>query len=169
MSTNARVMYREGTSADAEGVGAVHHAAVHHAGAEAYPPDALEHWSGPLTGARLKEWSARLSDANEYFTVAVTEGVVVAFGSLLLETDRLRGTYVKPDHARAGIGSELLAHLEENAVTNGLDHLQVDASINARAFYAHHGYEVIEETTHRLEDGYEIACIRMRKALPSGA
>jgi hypothetical protein len=39
------------------------------------------------------------------------------------------------------------------------------ASINAEAFYARHGFAVVERGTHRLHSGVEMACVRMRKAL----
>ena len=38
-------------------------------------------------------------------------------------------------------------------------------SLNAVPFYRAHGYEQLEETTHRLADRVELRCIRMRKIL----
>jgi len=37
--------------------------------------------------------------------------------------------------------------------------------LNARHFYEAHGYETLEQTTHLLEDGFAISCIRMAKVL----
>jgi putative acetyltransferase len=165
MTMNAEVRLRRAKAEDAEGMAAVHHSAVHHAGAEAYPPDVLEHWSGPLNRERIADWHQRIVDTNELFMVAESEGVILGFGSIQIDSSRLRGTYVKPDHARTGIGRDLLESLEQLAISTDLDRLQVDSSLNASNFYAAHGYTVLEQTTHQLDDGFAIACIRMTKAL----
>lgn len=165
MTRNAAVRIREAKGEDAQGIAAVHHAAVHHAGAEAYPPDVLQHWSGPLNRERIKAWQNRIVDPDELFMVAESEGVVIGFGSILTSEGRLRGTYVKPEHARTGIGGSLLENLERLANSSGLDRLQVDSSLNASHFYQAHGYETLEQTTHLLEDGFAISCIRMAKVL----
>ncbi|MDG2029950.1 MAG: GNAT family N-acetyltransferase [Phycisphaerales bacterium] len=165
MTRNAAVRIREAKGDDAEGIAAVHHAAVHHAGAEAYPPDVLQHWSGPLNRERITDWQHRIVDPDEHFMVAESEGVIIGFGSILAGEGRLRGTYVKPEHARAGIGRDLLENLEQLAISSGVNRLQVDSSLNARHFYEAHGYETLEQTTHLLEDGFAISCIRMAKVL----
>ena len=165
MTINPKISVREAEGGDAEGIAAVHHAAVHNAGGETYPPDALNHWSGPLNQQRIDDWHRRIQDDAEPFVVAESEGTIIGFGSILPQSGRLRGTYVKPEHERTGIGRKLLARLEEIAADSGLERLQVDSSLNAGSFYTARGYELLEQTTHQLEDGFKIACLRMSKAL----
>lgn len=77
-----------------------------------------------------------------------------------------KGLYVHPNSGRQGIGARILAVLEQAAIALGLLYLQIDAAINAEAFYHKQGFEVIEYTTHRLACGQEMACVRMQKTLP---
>jgi hypothetical protein len=51
---------------------------------------------------------------------------------------------------RRGVGAAILSRLEEAAVKRGALRLQLQSSINAEAFYARHGYQAFERTTHRL-------------------
>jgi hypothetical protein len=43
--------------------------------------------------------------------------------------------------------------------------LQVDASVNAEAFYQHAGYEIVERSVFRLGGGIEMASVKMKKEL----
>jgi putative acetyltransferase len=54
-------------------------------------------------------------------------------------------------------------------VTEGVLRLDLDASINFEAFYARHGYAVVERTVHRFQSGHEMACVKMRKVLRPSA
>ena len=69
MTINPKISVREAEGGDAEGIAAVHHAAVHNAGGETYPPDALNHWSGPLNQQRIDDWHRRIQDDAEPFVV----------------------------------------------------------------------------------------------------
>ena len=77
----------------------------------------------------------------------------------------LQGLYVHPGFGRCGIGSKILAALEQEAALLGLSYLKADASINAEAFYRKQGFEVIEYGTHQLASGQKMTCVKMRKTL----
>jgi putative acetyltransferase len=77
----------------------------------------------------------------------------------------VRAVYVHGDHAREGVGSALLAHLEDRARERGLAALVLWSSLNAVRFYERHGYERVRETTHETTGGVELGVVVMRKAL----
>ena len=58
-----------------------------------------------------------------------------------------------------------LEQLEQAAVDLSLPQLELEASLNAEAFYRRHGYEVVERALHRLASGHDMASVKMRKSL----
>ena len=156
---------RPATPADASAMRALHTAAVRELGATAYDADQLEAWAAPDTDRD----GFPFDDPDHYLVVATRNGDVAGFGQLYTPDREIVADYVHPDHARQGVGSTLLAHLEGYARGRGFDHLELTASLNAVAFYEHHGYEVVEETeldrSHRVE-GVVLPVAVMEKPLP---
>jgi N-acetylglutamate synthase-like GNAT family acetyltransferase len=97
--------------------------------------------------------------------VAETEGRIVGFAQLVTAQQEVRAVYVLPEAGGRGIGSALLARLEIAARGLGIEAVELRASLNAVPFYLASGYEQLEDTTHRLADGTELRCVRMRKSL----
>ncbi|MFM7506366.1 MAG: GNAT family N-acetyltransferase [Rubrivivax sp.] len=156
---------RPAVAADAEAIVAVHHAAVHRSACGAYAQEVLDIWSAPPGAARHERMRQVIADGDELVRVVQEGGDVVAFGSIVPRTQELRAVYVHPAAGRRGIGALLLAALETLAREHGLARLQMDASINAEAFYRRAGYGVVERGAHPLRDGLSMDCVRMLKAL----
>jgi putative acetyltransferase len=76
--------------------------------------------------------------------------------------------YVDPNFAGEGVGSSLLETLETTARENDLESLGLLASVNARGFYEHHGYEFVAETTFQFGEDVEGPAVEMRKELGGG-
>jgi GNAT superfamily N-acetyltransferase len=85
----------------------------------------------------------------------------VVDGTVSLKGDTIYAFFVAPDRQGTGIGSSLLAYVEEVARSQGLQSLTVDASITARRFYErrHYRLEKIER------DGNYGTVITMKKDL----
>ncbi len=149
---------------DAAAIIEIHAAAVHQTAAAYYPEVVIHSWARlPITRERIKRVKERwIENPNHRIVVAKQNSQIVGFG-FIHRNNELQGLYVHPDFGRCGIGSKILAVLEQKAVDEGLSYLQVDASINAEAFYNKHGFEVIEYSTHQLASGQEMACVKMRK------
>lgn len=157
---------RPATPADAPAMCTLHTAAVRELGSTAYDADQVEAWVAPDADRD----GFPFDDPGHYLVVATHDGDEVAgFGQLHVPEREVVADYVHPDHARRGVGSTLLAHLEGYARGRGFDHLELTASINAVDFYEHHGYEVVEETVldidHRVE-GVVLPVAVMEKQLP---
>lgn len=168
MSRHATISLRKATGNDAEGMAAVHHAAVYKTGATTYPPELLKHWSGPLNAERITDIRVHLESGSSHYLVAETEGIVVGFSSIDLQSRELRGPFINPDFGREGIGSELVAALEDVAAERGFEELFVDASLNAEHFFAELGYELLGENVSTLPDGTELPTKRMHKKIEPG-
>jgi putative acetyltransferase len=161
------VEIRPATTADAEAIIDLHFAAVHQTAAAFYPTEILDIWSRLPDEARYQRIRDAIAKGEELFLVAEDGSGVVGFGSIVPSAQELRAVYVHPKVGRTGIGSRILTSLERLAIDRGVSHLQMDASINAESFYRHAGYESVERGVHRLGNGHEMACVKMKKC-PTG-
>ena len=73
-----------------------------------------------------------------YVLVAVVDQAIIATAAL--EGDRLVTFFVHPQHQRRGIGTRLLARLEQVAREAEVTTLHVEASLTGASFYERHGY-----------------------------
>jgi GNAT superfamily N-acetyltransferase len=156
---SARARIRAAVAADAEAVWRVHTTSVRGLCAGWYTEQEITVWTGRL----IAEAYVRAIEAH-VMVVAERDGVV-GFGELDLERGEVVAVYVLPAVAGAGIGSDLLAHLEETARAAGFRHLTLCASLNAEAFYARRGWRAGAREKHRLTPGVAVDCVRMDKAL----
>ena len=159
------IRIRPAVEADATGLSRVHFAAVRRTAAPFYPTDVIERWSPAPDERRREQFRSAIVGNDELFLVAERGGEVVGFGSIVPSSEELRAVYVHPDVGRSGVGGAILRGLEELAMARGLWRLQMDASLNAEAFYSRQGYEVIERGIHRMGAGVGMACVKMRKSL----
>lgn len=81
--------------------------------------------------------------------VAVIDGEIVGTGSL--EGTTVRSMFVRPDHARRGIGTALMREIEMLAIARGLQRLDLQSSITAEGFYRRHGFEAVRDHIHGRE------------------
>ena len=76
--------------------------------------------------------------------VAERDGKIIGTASLDAVADQygeLCTFFVHPDHQQSGVGSELLAAIEEIARESGMDHIQIDSSVTGAPFYLRRGYQ----------------------------
>ncbi len=158
---------RPAVEADAAAMAEAHYSAVHVSAANSYPSEILELWSPALSAARTEVFRGALRGGRELFLVAEEASAVVGFGSIVPSANELRSVYVHADHGLRGVGSVLLKELEVLAESRGCSDLEFNASLNAEPFYARNGYVAVARGAQRLTGGREMACVTMRKKLPS--
>ena len=162
---NLGVHMRPATVADAIAIIDLHFAAVHQTAGSFYPPEVLDNWSSQPGDTRYEQIRRAVAKGEELFVIAEDASGVIGFGSIVPTLQELRAVYVHPKAGHRGIGSQILAYLEQLALDQGAVQLQMDASINAEAFYSRAGYDVVERGVHRLRSGHEMACVKMKKRL----
>jgi putative acetyltransferase len=156
------VRIRPARPADAVPITEAHVAAIEAFGPEAYDDEEVAAW------AKRDERDSSidgLDDPDVYVVTAERDGEVAGFGRLHLDDAEVIAVYVHPDHARAGVGSALLASLEGYARGAGLSALSLVASLNAVDFYERAGYERVQAVSHETSAGVELDCVEMRKEL----
>ena len=158
---------RTAAAGDAEAIARIHHAAVHGTAAASYAPEVIESWAARLAEQTFE--AVRGEILNDDFVVLVAEAgnELTGFGMIAASAAEVRAVYVHPDHGRQGIGAAILRQLEQQAGERKIKQLHLSSSINAEAFYAKHGYHVVERGTHTLRSGREMACVKMSKVLNS--
>ncbi|WP_255195064.1 GNAT family N-acetyltransferase [Halorarius litoreus] len=149
---------RLATPDDAQALPDLHSDAVEAFGPGHYTPEQVDRWSS--RGERTPE-GYPVDEPAQHFTVCVRDGEVAGFGHLAIEAEAVHAVYVHPDHARAGVGSALLAELEGFARGRGVDTLALQSSLNAVGFYEQAGYDRL----HESESPGGLPVVEMRKHL----
>jgi putative acetyltransferase len=125
-----------------------------------YAREELEAWAA---GMRPEAIERALADPGKTLLVALADGEVAGFA--LFEPGEVLAMYVHPEHARQGLGGNLLARAETAARQAGCGTLRLTASRNAVAFYAANGFRGSGEDVFRLRGGLSLACLKMEKCL----
>ena len=156
---------RAARSQDVPGMITVKHAAVFQIGAENYPPELLERWSGHLDQAHIKRLKDRVAEDTMQFCVAVLDKVVMGYGALDLESGEIGGPFTRPDHGREGIGSLILQRLEDDAAQAGLQEVIAESPPNVSLFFTKHGFTSMGPSSIALVDGGSLKSIRVKKKI----
>jgi putative acetyltransferase len=156
MSFSVRRARRE----DDEAIGRMHVASIRELCRTHYSPGEIEGWAAP----RGIDFYVKAIEGKEFY-VAEGEGEIIGFATLNLAGGEVEAVYVHPAATRRGVGLKLVRTLEERAREGGLKSLHLCASLNAVEFYERAGFVRQRDTSHRLANGVEIACVLMSKGL----
>ncbi len=161
----SRIELKPANISDAENIMDIHSSAVHETAASWYPEEILENWAMRKTPEKIKQLTEAIQGGEEIFIVGRTNNRTVGFGIMAPKYDEVKAVYVHPEFSRQGIGTRILARLEQIAIEQGVKSLDLDASLNAEEFYATNGFVVIERGVHELRSGHKMQCVKMRKTL----
>jgi putative acetyltransferase len=146
----------------------VHRASIRNIAARDYPASVIDSWAPlPITQETVNAFLQ--NPDNEIRLIAEIDGKPAGIGAVVIAKSELRACYVAPEFSRQGIGSALVAEIEDIAREHGLSVLQLESSVTAEPFYVAHGYEVIERGEHMLSSGVRMAAVKMQKRLDGGA
>ncbi|WP_337103278.1 GNAT family N-acetyltransferase [Paenibacillus sp. YIM B09110] len=115
---------------------------VHSVNKKDYSQEQLEAWASmDDEELRIESWKDSLNKNITY--VALINGKIVGFSDMTGDghLDRL---YVHKDFQGQGIATSLVNVLESEARRLGLNELDTEASITAKSFFEHRGYEVVQ-------------------------
>jgi putative acetyltransferase len=112
---------------------------VHRVNCKDYSLEQINAWAPALS--ELGCWQPQF--LSQWTFVAEEGSKIVGFCEL--EQDGHIGCfYGHYQHQRQGVGSSLLQHVEAIALQQGCDRLYTEASITARPFFEHWGFQVIQ-------------------------
>ena len=133
---------RTATLADVERVKEIRHAAFSEHAPSAYSPQQVENILDGLDEPELVDMVER-----GLLFVAVIDSEICGTAGWL--DGNVRHVYVAPELTRTGIGSALLAHVEQDFVDrNGAREVRLGAVAYARGFYEANGYQVRRVETY---------------------
>lgn len=104
-------------------------------------PVALEQWLRNKTPGHFVQW---LANPESCIVVAEVASVLCGVG-LIRRNGELDLCYILPGWERLGIGRAILAALEAQARSWGLEKLHLISTITARPFYERHGFVLSDE------------------------
>lgn len=131
------MLIREYIPLDCEQMAELFYHTVHTVNAGDYTEQQLAVWATGSVG--LEEWNQSFLAHDT--VVAVKDTIIVGFGDIDA-TGYLDRLYVHKDYQGQGIGSAICDKLEGAVAVN---RIITHASITAKPFFVHRGYEVIKE------------------------
>jgi GNAT superfamily N-acetyltransferase len=151
---------RPARESDVDAIFRVHADSIRALCRERYGPREIAAW----IAFRPRE-AYRLALASRDLFVAEWQGEIVGFGQLDARRGEIEACYVAPEAVASGIGSALLARMEDEARRRGHTVVRLNATLNAEPFYARMGYRWLGRARHRVAADVELDCVRMEKSL----
>jgi GNAT superfamily N-acetyltransferase len=78
---------------------------------------------------------------------------------------RIRAFFVHPDHARQGIGRQIIAACEKAAKNYGFNSLELGATLPGVPLYTAMGYQPLKRIDEVLPDGEVLGIVKMQKSI----
>jgi putative acetyltransferase len=125
---------------DAEQIAQLFHDAVREINIRDYSSNQVKAWAPD--DIHFRNWAKICSERLTY--VADDEGVIAGFGELEL-SGHIDCFYCHKNYQRMGIGSQIYRAIETKACELGMNRLYTEASITAKPFFLHMGFEIIRE------------------------
>ncbi|RQO60471.1 GNAT family N-acetyltransferase [Paucibacter sp. KBW04] len=118
----------------------VYYTSVHQLATREYSQEQIQAWAPRDRDASL--WEERIRGINPF--VAELNGELVGYSDLQ-PSGYIDHFFVSGSHARCGIGTALMNHILQEAMSTGLHELTSDVSRTAQPFYEKFGFTVIEQ------------------------
>lgn len=78
---------------------------------------------------------------------------------------KIRAFFIHPDHARKGLGKQLLVHCEQQAWDNGFTKLELGATLPGQRLYKSFGYVAGEPYEYEAAPNVKLTIVPMSKTL----
>lgn len=125
---------------DCEAMAELFYQTVHTVNARDYSSEQLDAWASGKVD--LASWNT--SFLMHHTLVAEEDGRLIGFSDMD-QNGYLDRLYIHKDHQGCGIAKTLVHNLENDAGFSGITTFETYASITARPFFEHLGYQVVRE------------------------
>jgi GNAT superfamily N-acetyltransferase len=157
MNSRDAIEIRLATASDAEAICRVAIRTLRQTNARDYSADVIARLVAGFSPQRIATFIARRP-----FYVAIAHGSIV--GTANLDGAAARAVFVDPDHQGKGVGTSMMATVEDIARTRSVATLHVQSSITAEGFYRKLGYIPVSEKCH----GSERTIMMEKRLAPQG-
>jgi GNAT superfamily N-acetyltransferase len=144
MPVRDEIEIRPATVDDAEAICRVAIRALRETNARDYAPDVIERLAAGFSPPRIAALIA-----SRPFYVSIADGAII--GTANFDGSAARAVFVDPDHQGQGIGTGLMAVIEDLARAKSMATLHVQSSVTAEGFYKKLGYVAVGEKLHGTE------------------
>ena len=141
MNSHDAIEIRLATASDAEAICRVAVRTLRQTNARDYSDDVIARLVAGFSPRRIAAFIVRRP-----FYVAIAHGSIV--GTANLDGAAARAVFVDPDHQGKGIGTSMMAAVEDIARTRTAATLHVQSSVTAEGFYRNLGYVAVGEKFH---------------------
>ena len=128
-----------------------------------YTAEQLSAWAGPSI-PDVAGWQQRL--ARLHTNVAEHDDILAGFASYE-DHGHLDFLFTHPDFARRGVATRLFQRIESVFLSSGIRRIFTEASLVARPFFEHHGFQVDAEEVIECR-GVQLCRFAMHKQIPNG-
>lgn len=149
----AKTEIRQAVVSEAQAIIALHSDTVRRVNSADYSPEQIGRW----IGKRRVEITESMIQQGQYWGCVDEMGKLLGVGNL--SEHEIKGLYIHADYLREGIGSALLARMEQELRARGVLESQVDSTLTAAGFYRKMGY--VEVGRKQVGDVMlEVICMR---------
>ena len=150
---------RQARPSDCDAMCDIHRAAIVHHYSRTHGQETAHGWAASLRKDICERWLA-----SEMTVVAEEPGAFLGFAQFDGDNGAI-AICVLPEAEKRAIASALLAVVETEARTRGLDSLRLSAMLNSERLYIPSGFSVTGATEEPLSNDVSLPCIRMEKQL----
>jgi GNAT superfamily N-acetyltransferase len=156
----AQIQFRRATRQDAALVWRVRTRAIEAIPRSYYDEQDIARWA---SAAMPKEFE----DVIVSLDVVVAErlGQIIGWGFVDRGESCVEAVFVDPGFQGAGVGTRILAMIEEIARNAGVKSLTLSSTLNAVQFYEHRGFEHHRRSKYHHPEGFDLDCVVMVKKL----
>ena len=126
-----------------------------------YPPRAIEFFKQYHSDANIFERAEK-----GYTVIGESDGRVVATGTIV--ENHICAVFIIRSAQRQGLGRKIMEHLENRALSEGLNEITLDVSLPSRQFYERLGYRLSEDTHIDVGEGQSLDYWKAHKPLLAG-
>jgi putative acetyltransferase len=130
---------REFQAGDEAGLYAVFFSAIHDIASQDYTPEQIQAWAPASIDPEL--WAQRLQAIRPF--VVESGGVPIGYADLQ-PSGYIDHFFVSGPHARQGIGTRLMHHIQQTARHQRILALTSHVSLTAQPFFARFGFTIVE-------------------------
>lgn len=155
------MVIRKAVASDISEIYRMHISSIRELCSNRYTSEQMDAWTGTLKPDRYLPAITSLD-----FRVAQdSEGSLAGFMIVDVNGGEVNALYVAPNATGMGLGKRLLHLAEGLFLASGKEQAHLKSTLNAEAFYRHHGWNPEGCSNHCLGDARVLPCVLMKKQL----